>query len=473
MNLTRLSQLFSFRDIRNAALGFFVVIGGIALAIMTVYASQASPRLAELLAAISLFFVLLILIFVVPPLARSAGREASQMNLPFEFTGAGAVMLGLLVIVAFSAWNTGNNLLFLVLSFLTAAMVVGFIAGSISLKKLDVKMRFPETIFVGQETPILVSLQNRKRIFGSYSIVVDVRGSQRERSIATEELHELLPQFLADRLSQPAIVRRTLDHFVFVPRNAAVERRAIHTFDRRGRFIIRDFEISSRFPFGFFRHRRRLPAREAELYVFPKIEPIDQTLDTLGLDVGKLSAGKRGLGQDLLALRDYQPNDDLRRVDWKATARSQNLTVREYSADDDKRVIVFFHTSIPDDGTKPTLREKIEAESAGRPVVPSERFERGVSLAASVLAHFTDEQAEICLVIGSEAGDFGVGSRHLFRCLQRLAIVEPQYATKTEPIPANERIVSEPDGVYRFVISAEGITEGPFEPSQKLEFIRF
>ena len=43
-------------------------------------------------------------------------------------------------------------LLFLVLSFLAASMVVGFFAGSICLKKLDVKMRFPETIFAGQET---------------------------------------------------------------------------------------------------------------------------------------------------------------------------------------------------------------------------------------------------------------------------------------------------------------------------------
>src|SRR5206468_2772558 len=203
-------------------------------------------------------------------------------------------------------------------SFLTAAMVVGFFAGSISLKKLDVKMRFPETIFVAQETPILVALENHKRLFGSYSVVVDVRGSQRERSIAADELYEILPKFLADKFAKAAIVRRTLDHFVFVPRRQTVEHRVIHIFDRRGRFIIRDFEISSRFPFGFFRHRRRLPAREAELFVFPRIEPFDQSLDALQLDVGRLTANKRGLGQDLLALRDYQPNDDLRRIDWKA-----------------------------------------------------------------------------------------------------------------------------------------------------------
>lgn len=474
MELGRVRNLLSFRDIRNGVLGSIVVFGGIALAILTLYASQTNPQLAGILAGVSLAFVLLILIFVVPPLARNAGREASQMNLPFEFTGGGAVMLGLLIIVGFSAWNTGNNLLFLILSFLAAAMVVGFFAGSISLKKLDVKMRFPETIFVGQETPILVAVENHKRLFGSYSVVVDVRGSQRERSIVADELFEILPRFLAERLAKPAIVRRTLDHFVFVGRNQTVEHRVVHIFDRRGRFIIKDFEISSRFPFGFFRHRRRLPAREAELFVFPKLEPFDQSLDALQLDVGRLTANKRGLGQDLLALRDYMPNDDLRRIDWKATARSRTLTVREFSADDDKRVIVELNNQMPaESGPILSLREKIEAEQNGRPIAISDRFERGVSLAASVLAHFTEEQAEICLVIGQDPGEFGIGTRHLYKCLQRLAVVDPEYLTETEPRTQEERILNEPDGVYRFVVAADGISEPASEPSQQLKIIRF
>jgi len=474
VNLRNWSQLFSLRDIRNGILGSVVVFGGIALAVLTLYASQSNPQLAGALAVVSLVFVVLILIFIVPPLARNAGREASQMNLPFEFTGGGAVMLGLLIIVGFSAWNTGNNLLFLVLSFLTAAMVVGFFAGSISLKKLDVKMRFPETIFVAQETPILVAVENHKRLFGSYSVVVDVRGSQRDRSIAADELYEILPMFLAERFAKPAIVRRTLDHFVFVPRRQTVEHRVIHIFDRRGRFIIRDFEISSRFPFGFFRHRRRLPAREAELFVFPTIEPFDQSLDALQLDVGRLTANKRGLGQDLLALRDYQPNDDLRRIDWKATARSRTLTVREFSADDDKRVIVVLDSRMTaESGPILSLREKIEAEQNGRPIAVSERFERGVSLAASILAHFTEEQAEICLIVGNEPGEFGIGTRHLYKCLQRLAVIEPQFLAKSEPETPDKRILNEPDGVYRFVIAAEGISEPASEPSQQLKIIRF
>ena len=163
MNFRTLSQIFSLRDFRNAILGAFVVLGGLGLAVFTLWAHRSGNiRLAGIAAGASLVFVLIILIFVVPPLARNASAEASQMNLPFELTLGGAVILGLIVIVGFSAWNTGNNLLFLVLSFLSASLVVGFFIGSASLKKLDVKMRFPETIFAEEPTPIIVSLHNRK-----------------------------------------------------------------------------------------------------------------------------------------------------------------------------------------------------------------------------------------------------------------------------------------------------------------------
>src|SRR5215210_2553471 len=211
MNLKTLIQLFSLRDLRNALLGILVVFGGLGLAGVTLWVNQTgNTRLAGIAAAASLAFVLLILIFVVPPLARNASAEASQMNLPFEFTLGGAIFLGLIAIVGFSAWNTGNNLLFLVLSFLTSALVVGFAVGNFCLKKVDVKMRFPETIYAGQATPILVSLHNRKRIFPSYSIVAEVRGKERDKSLLADELKKILPERWAEKMARPPIIKLAL-----------------------------------------------------------------------------------------------------------------------------------------------------------------------------------------------------------------------------------------------------------------------
>ena len=477
MNLKTLRQLFGLRDLRNAALGLFVVIGGLGLALLTYWAHQQNnTKLAGIAAGISLIFVVLILIFVVPPLARSASSEASQLNLPFELTVGGAIIFGLIVIVGFSAWNTGNNLLFLVLSFLVAAMIVGLFVGSFCLRRLDIKMRFPETIFAGEPTPILVSLNNRKRIFPTFSVVTEVRGKERDKSIILDDLKKILPERWAEKMTRPPIVKHTLEYFIHVPRRAKEEHKVEHIFPFRGRFIIKDFELSTKFPFGFFRHRRRLSAQEAEIIIFPKPSPIDEETVDLPLEVGKFVTQKKGLGQDLLALRDYQPADDLRHVDWKATARTNRLTVREFSAEDDRRVSVFFDTRIlPETDEKPlTLREKLDAEQKGNLAPTSERFEKGVSLTASLLTHFAEEQGEIRLIIDEKAGEFGIGRTHLHECLKRLALIEPNFDADNEfSAETLEEIFTDRENSYTFFVTAENEAKFPSELFYKAEIVRF
>ncbi len=481
MNLRSLSQIFSVRDFRNAILGAIVVFGGLGLAIFTLWAHQTdNPKLAGIAAGISLVFVLIILIFVVPPLARNASAEASQMNLPFELTLGGAVILGLIVIVGFSAWNTGNNLLFLVLSFLAASLFVAFFMGSACLKRLDVKMRFPETIFAEEPTPILVSLHNRKRLFPTFSVITEVRGRARERSILADEIEELLPKKWAEKLMRPPIIKHTLDYFVYVPRRDEIENKAEHIFQKRGRFIIKDFELSTRFPFGFFRHRRRLAAKEAEIVIFPKLVSIEKEIEDLPLEVGKLVANKRGMGQDLLALRDYQPLDDLRRVDWKATARTNRLIIREFSAEDDKRITVFFDTRIKkifNTEKKKSLRERMEDERKGVKNSPDDdRFEVGVSKTASFLSYFTEEQSEIRLIIDGEKGEFGIGREHLTECLKRLATIDAKFVEDFETAEFEEslnEIADERDKSHTFLITTQN--ENNFSPEvvQKLNILEF
>jgi len=478
MNVKSLSQLFSFRDLRNAIVGAVVILGGLGLSGVTLWAHQTgNVQLAGIAAGVSLVFVLLILIFVVPPLARNAGREASQMNLPFEFTTGGAIMLVLIVIVAFSAWNTGNNLLFLVLSFLIAAMLVGFFAGSISLKKLDVTMRFPDTIFAGEPTPIRVAVQNRKRLFPAISVVVDVRGKERERSIAARELDSLLPQWLARRLGRAPLLTRTLDHFVHVRSGEKAEATTQQMFPNRGRLSIRDFELSTKFPFGFFRHRRRLPARAAELIVFPRAVDVEDAVDDLPFDLGKRVSGKRGLSHDLLSLRDYQPQDDLRRIDWKATARSRQLTVREYAAEDERRLTVIFDPHIPvDDEPAMKLREKLALEQKGRSVVVSERFEAGAAIAASLLMRFSAENGEFSLVIGDEVDEFGSGHAHLYDCLKHLSNTEPLFEpepTGLEPETRLARILNEAPDSHHVLVTANAGAGLSDDVLQRLKIIGF
>jgi uncharacterized protein (DUF58 family) len=196
----------------------------------------------------------------------------------------------------------------------------------------------------------------------------------------------------------------------------------------------------------------------------------------LPLERGNLVANKKGLGQDLLSLRDYQPMDDLRRVDWRATARAQRLIVREFSAEDDKRVTVIFDTRLEaeNNGKKLTLREKIEAEQKGKKVSPvSEKFENGVSQTASLLAHFAEDQAEIRLIVDESIGEFGIGRQHLNECLKRLALVEPKFEQVEFSTETLEEIFTERENSYTFFVTAQQEENLSSELIQRAKIIGF
>lgn len=224
--------------------------------------------------------------------------------------------------------------------------------------------------------------------------------------------------------------------------------------------MIKDFELSTKFPFGFFRHRRRLPAREAEMIVFPAIDPTSPEIDNMPIDLGSLTSAKRGIGRDLQSLREYQPQDDLRHIDWKATARTQHLTVREFAAEDEKRMTVILDSQTQLDPTnRASLRERLAAEQSGKGPAASTSFEQRATLAASILLNFTMENGESRLVVDGDAGEYGSGRPHLYDSLKRLALADPSFSAdpiSTELAANLERVLIESDDSLCVLITANG-----------------
>lgn len=396
----------SLRRWRNAILGTLLVGTGLAAAVVTLLARNTDNyALAATAAILSLVSAALMLIFVVPPLARSARLEVRGIDFPIEVTGGGGLFLVILLVVGFAAWNTGNNLLFMIFSLLCSTLFVGGVAARASLRDLIVSARFPDHIFAGEAAPVIVTLRNAKRVLPSFSILVQARGP----NVSASESRR--------RSRARRFVKRPLAYFTYVPHRAAAEQRVEQVFSERGQVLITGFELSTRFPFGFFKFRRRLRARNVQLVVYPKPEPIGDELHLLPTYAGRMASVRRGVGQDLFSLRDYQPQDDLRHIDWKATARSRNLTVREFTAEDERRITIVLDT-----------RDSPELNQADFLA----RFEAGIVQTASLLKHFIDEHAEVRLVLGADRGLYGGGVSHLYHCLRRLAVVSPQRKTAAE-----------------------------------------
>jgi uncharacterized protein (DUF58 family) len=393
-------------SLTRVVLGTLLVLAGLLSAVVTVLARRENENgLAAAAAVLSLLIALLLTIFIVPPLARSARLEIANWDAPFEPTSGGGVFLVIIIVVGFAAWNTGNNLLFLVFSLLCSTLFVGWMAARASLRDLTVSARFPDHIFAGEAAPVIVTLRNTKHLLPSFSILVEARGPKTDTG---------------DSKRRRRYSKRLLAYFSYVPHRASAEQRVEQLFPTRGHLLIDGFELSTRFPFGFFRRRRRLRARNVDIIVYPKPEVISDELHLLPMYAGRLPSRRRGAGHDLFSLRDYQPRDDLRHIDWKATARSRRLTVREFTSEDERRITIVLDTRLP--------READEELDA--------RFEQGVVQTASLLKHFIDERAEIRLVLGEEVGAFGSGLEHLYRCLRRLALVSSLGAESDSNIEA-------------------------------------
>jgi uncharacterized protein (DUF58 family) len=59
---------------------------------------------------------------------------------------------------------------------------------------------------------------------------------------------------------------------------------------------------------------------------------------------GRVTRGALGLGTDFESLRDYAPDDDIRQVNWKATARLQRPISNQYRLDQDRDIVLAVDT---------------------------------------------------------------------------------------------------------------------------------
>jgi len=138
-----------------------------------------------------------------------------------------------------------------------------------------------------------------------------------------------------------------------------------------------------------------------EVIVYPSVEPTDQFFEVLPLITGEFASFERGRGNDLYRIREYMPDDSARHVDWKASAKSGSLKVREFSREDERKLRIVFDNSIVD-------------------VVSEQAYESAVALAASLAWHFTGENTDISFVTQEYRG------ADIYRFLAYLAVVESQ-----------------------------------------------
>ncbi|MFF2606489.1 DUF58 domain-containing protein [Arthrobacter koreensis] len=146
---------------------------------------------------------------------------------------------------------------------------------------------------------------------------------------------------------QPSAGQLRSERRVTVPAGEA--RRAPGTLrpERRGNLHTAAVTIRSFGPLGLAARQRTVPY-PGTLRVLPPFRSkrhLPAKLRRLREIDGNASVQLRGAGTEFDSLRDYVRGDDVRSIDWRATARRRDTVVRTWRPERDRRVILLLDTS--------------------------------------------------------------------------------------------------------------------------------
>ncbi|AKU16138.1 DUF58 domain-containing protein [Luteipulveratus mongoliensis] len=229
-----------------------------------------------------------------------------------------AVLLTAFGIVPVALWPSGRTVL--LWSLVVLAAIALDLALAVSPRRLQIARSADPQVRLGEATDSTLTVRN----LGRRRLRALVRDAWQPSAGATGERHSLdlpggeqrrvttalRPTRRGDRKADLVTVRS------FGPLGVAARQRSLP---------VPGF-VRSLPP---FHSRRHLPSRLAML------RQID----------GRSAVRTRGQGTEFDSLRDYVEGDDVRSIDWRATARRQHLVVRTWQPERDRRIVLLLDTS--------------------------------------------------------------------------------------------------------------------------------
>ena len=405
-------------------LKFLLALVGLGLAFAAALFSTVSRDAGNLwatviLASASLVLATLVGLVTVPYLARRVAVERLRESFDFDVTRAGVIYVLVTLVIGIAALNTGNNLLYVVVAAMLAAILVSGVVSAWVLRWLELDIRLPEHVFAGRAVAGRIVLRNPRRFLPSFSVrVVSTRKKKKpgkqwqwqwEATTLTFPFNRPPDQQwlrLPDRrlrrvtvIPPPPGIFQGMAYFAFIPPQTESSADLELRFEQRGRYREDSFGLTTRFPFAFLTKTRHV-SLPREVLVYPRIEPSEEVVEILPQVRGKWESFVRGNGADLYHIREYQPEDSARHVDWKATAKSGALKVREFAREDERKVCIVF------DNPQPAL-------------ISERAYEKAVDLTASLAWHFSTQEAEVSFLVPGHAR-----TRDLHEFLAWLAVIQ-------------------------------------------------
>ncbi len=237
----------------------------------------------------------------------------------YRITRAGMLFTLAISIVAFAAVVSANNLLFLILAAMMATLLISGLVSQLCLAGLELDFQVPEHIPANRSVPARLYVRNHKWLMPSFSIRVEpVKAAGLETAI----------------------------YFPLVPAASTLEETVRVRFPARGAYRENGFAFSTTFPFGFLEKVARVTLRR-EVVVYPPIDPQPGFDELLSGIAGEIESHYRGLGRDFYRIRPYEAFESARHVDWKASAHTGDLQIREFAREEEQAVELYLDRDVP------------------------------------------------------------------------------------------------------------------------------
>ncbi len=298
-------------------------------------------------------------------------------RLRLRATGKVFVVISMLVLLA--AWNTGANLLYIVLGGLGSFLIASFVLCLWSVRGTRVTRQGPDAVHRLDKFGVSVRIENRKFVMPATSVRIE-------------------------RVDEPY---ETAAYAVRIPARRAAYVRMTESFARRGVQPLPAIALASGFPFGLV-ERCKAVRDGHEVIVYPRVITVRPGI--LEQLPGSCTVPKvvRGDGDEFFSLREYIPGDDVRRVAWRASARRGTLLVREMAVETSRFIVFAIDTA---------LRAHVQDFE--------ERFEETIELAASLAVTLLNQQYTVSIVTATDSLTEGEGQTQTRKVLEFLARVVP------------------------------------------------
>lgn len=204
--------------------------------------------------------------------------------------------------------NTGNNLLFLIVSAMLGFMAVSGMLGWVNIRGLSVSVRHPDELYAGMETLVSVRIENRKKLLPSFLITATVSGSPTS--------------------------------FILLDPGKPLTGALLKAFKGRGMHSVHQVLISSPFPVNFFVRFTSAPVSDT-FPVFPAPRPSAGQFQGGKQEAGQLqAAGSKGYEGDLAKISDYRGGESLKLIHWRLSAKHEVFKVKEMTSTADQPVVL-------------------------------------------------------------------------------------------------------------------------------------